>query len=104
VLVDEPIAHLMSRKCIDAEGRDAEVEPDRPRGNAAVIELVDLVDLRRRVTAHSTLLFRVWEKQATQPNERRPAKNRPPRRGDTVDAHLGERTVAWAQSGVIALL
>src|SRR5512133_4013643 len=83
----------MSRKCIDAEGRNAEVEPDRPRGNAAVIDLVDLVDLRHRVT-HSTLPFRVWEKQATQPNERRPAKNRPPRRGDTVDAHLGERAVA----------
>src|SRR5215471_9506404 len=28
VLVDEPIARLMSRKCVDAERRDAEVEPD----------------------------------------------------------------------------
>src|SRR4029450_5527933 len=84
----------MSRKCIDAEGRDAEVEPDRPPGNAAVIELVDLVDLRHRVTAHPTLLFRVWEKQAPHPHEPRPAKNRPPRRGDTVDAHLRERPAA----------
>ena len=31
VLVDEPIAHLMSCIRIDSERRDAEVEPDGPR-------------------------------------------------------------------------
>src|SRR5262245_66514339 len=55
VLVDEPIAHLMSCKCVDAERRDAEVEPDGPRKDAAVIDLVDLVNPRHRVTAHSAV-------------------------------------------------
>jgi len=59
VLVDDPIAHLMSCKCIDAERRDAEVEPDGPRGDAAVIDLVDLVNPRYRVTAHSAVLLQV---------------------------------------------
>src|SRR5262245_19293023 len=36
VLVDDPIAHLMSGEGIDAEGRDTEVEPDRPPRTAAV--------------------------------------------------------------------
>src|SRR6266496_3840181 len=56
VLVDEPIAHLMSCKCVDAERRDAEVEPDGARKNAAVIDLVDLVNLGHRVTVHSAVL------------------------------------------------
>jgi hypothetical protein len=59
VLVDEPVAHLSSRERIDAEGRDAEVEPDRPPGTAAVTDLVDLVNLGQRVTAHSAVLLRV---------------------------------------------
>src|SRR5262245_30628781 len=59
VLVDEPIAHLMSCKCVDAERCDAEVEPDGPRKDAAVIDLVDLVNPRHRVTAHSAVLLQV---------------------------------------------
>src|SRR3954453_13028207 len=43
VLVDEPIAHLMSCKCGDAERRDPEVAPDGARQVAVVIDLVDLV-------------------------------------------------------------
>src|SRR6185312_14387775 len=49
VLVDEPIAHLMGCKCVDAERRDAEVEPDGARKDTAVIDLVDLVNPRHRV-------------------------------------------------------
>src|SRR5262245_54581681 len=59
VLVDEPIADLMSCECVDAERRDAEVEPDGSRKDAAVIDLVDLVDPRQRVTAHSAVLLEV---------------------------------------------
>src|SRR5215211_6344236 len=80
----------MSCKCVDAERRDAEVEPDGARKDAAVIDLVDLVDLRHRVTAHSAVLLQVvWGHLAAQSNER-PGTDRPPRRGDTVDARLGQ--------------
>src|SRR5215213_10026492 len=61
----------MSCKCVDAERRDAEVEPDGARKDAAVIDLVDLVNPRHRVTAHSAVLLQVvWGHLATQPNER----------------------------------
>jgi hypothetical protein len=49
----------MSCKCVDAERRDAEVEPDGPRKDAAVIDLVDLVNPRHRVTAHSAVRLQV---------------------------------------------
>src|SRR5215831_5463831 len=63
VLVDEPIAHLMRGKRVDAERRDAEMEPDGARKDAAVIDLVDLVNPRRRVTAHSAVLLQVvWRR------------------------------------------
>src|SRR4029450_10657922 len=54
VLVDDPGACLAARPGIDAEGRDAEVVPDRPRGTAPVADLVDLVKMRHCVTAHGT--------------------------------------------------
>jgi hypothetical protein len=56
VLVDEPIADLMSCKCVDAERTNAEVKPDGARKNAAVIDLIDLVNLGHRVTVHSAVL------------------------------------------------
>ena len=52
VLVDDPIAGLAARPGVDAEGRDAEVVADGPRGNATVVELLDLVELRNCVIAH----------------------------------------------------
>jgi len=87
VLVDEPIAHLMTCKCVDAERRDAEVEPDGPRENAAVIDLVDLLNPRHRVTAHSAVPLQVvWGPLGAQSNEQ-PCTDR-------STATLS--TVAWA--------
>jgi hypothetical protein len=54
VLVDDPVACLAARPRVHAEGRDAEVVPDRPPGTAAVADLVDLVKVRHCVTAHRT--------------------------------------------------
>src|SRR6266498_2920129 len=86
----QPLAHLMSCKCVDAERRNTEVEPDGARKDAAVIDLVDLVNLRHRVTAHSAVLPQVvWGHLATQSNEH-PGTARPPCRGDTADARLGQ--------------
>ena len=62
---------------------------DGARKDAAVIDLVDLVNLRHRVTAHSAVLLQVaWGHLAAQSNER-PGTDRPPRRGDT-------EMLAWA--------
>jgi hypothetical protein len=49
----------MSRERIDAEGRDAEVEPDGTPGTAAVGDLVDFVKLRNCVTTHWAALLQV---------------------------------------------
>jgi hypothetical protein len=99
VLVDEPITHLMSCKCVDAERRDAEVEPDGARKDAAVIDLVDLVNPRHRVTAHSAVLLQVvWGHLATQLNER-PGTDRPPRRA-TPDSTKPPRVALAIYAGV----
>src|SRR5262245_45831946 len=77
VLVDDPIAHLMSCKRVDAERLDAEVEPDGPRKDAAVIDLVDLVDPRHRVTAHSAVLSQVmWRHPLGAYSNERPGTDR----------------------------
>ena len=66
------------------------MKPDGARRNAAVIDLVDLVNLGHRVTAHSAVLLQVvWGHLATQSNER-PGTDRPPRRRATGDARLGQ--------------
>src|SRR6266511_2372997 len=91
VLVDEPIAHLMSCKCIDAERRDAEVEPDGPRGDAAVIDLVDLVNPRYRVTAQSAVLAGRVGTPLGRSLTSAPARIGRPRRGDIVDGRLRQR-------------
>src|SRR5262245_47220394 len=76
VLVDEPIADLMSCKGVDAERRDAEVEPDGPRKDAAVIDFVDLVDPRHRVTAHSAVLSQSGGDPLGAQSNRRPGTDR----------------------------
>jgi hypothetical protein len=54
MLVDDPVARGPGRPCVDAEGRDAEVLPDRPPRTAAVGDLVDLVKVRHCVHGHRT--------------------------------------------------
>src|SRR5439155_18697776 len=69
VLVDDPVACVAARPRVDTEGRDAKVEPDRPRGTAAVADLVDLVKMRHCVTAHRTSC-KSWRCGREQPSPR----------------------------------
>ena len=56
VLVDDPVARVAGGPCGDAEGRDAEVMADGPQRLAAVVQLVDLVEVGDRVTTHAPSL------------------------------------------------
>ena len=52
VLVDDQFARGTGRPRGGAERRDAEVVPDRPVVTAPVDQLVDLIQMRNRVTTH----------------------------------------------------
>jgi hypothetical protein len=52
VLVDDQVARSTGRPCGNTERRDAEVVSDRPVVTAPVRKLVDLVQMRNRVTSH----------------------------------------------------
>jgi hypothetical protein len=52
ILADDPLARGTRGPCVDSEGRDAEVMAYRPPGTAVVVDLVNLVQLRDRVTTH----------------------------------------------------
>src|SRR6185503_10119104 len=52
VLVDDPVARLGGRPGVDAEGLDAEVVPHGPPWAAAVRDLVDVIEVRRREPGH----------------------------------------------------
>ena len=54
VLVDDQVARGMGSPSGNPERRDAEVVSDRPVVTAPVRELVDLVQMRNRVTSHET--------------------------------------------------
>ena len=54
VLVDDPVARVVARPRVDAEGRDAEVVADGSPRTAPVVRFVDLVEVRDRVTTHKT--------------------------------------------------
>src|SRR5262245_10754831 len=56
VLRDHAIARLATRPGVDPQRRDPEVVPHRPQAAAAVRDLVDLVELRRRISVHGNLL------------------------------------------------
>jgi len=45
-----PVPDLATGPGVDAEGRDAEAVSDRPRGTAAVADLIDFVEVRHCVT------------------------------------------------------
>src|SRR5439155_428325 len=68
VLVDDPVARGTCRPRVDAEGRDAEVVPDGSHGTPAVVDLVDLVEVRDRVRSHMTPLRRRPRRQSAMRN------------------------------------
>src|SRR6478735_10333555 len=84
VLVDDPVAGVPGREGVHAERGDAEVMPHGPPRTAAVVDLVDLIDLGHGVVAHRTPTGRRLPTTA-----RLARSTRRPRRSDLTPARPG---------------
>src|SRR5919108_987164 len=71
VLVNDPVAGVLRRPCVDAEGRDPEVVPNGPPRLAAVGDLLDLIEMRDCVSGHGSSGYRRFPDSARDPLSRR---------------------------------